>query len=136
MYGARIKDQALNLMDYFAPRYQREYPRIVECLLKDRDGLLTFYGYPHEHRQSLKTTYPIESIFSPVRLRTNAPPTGSVDKVTSTRKSRLLELCFILYPLNSGGFPAAGFYARLSITSYLEVFQHSPTVGIITDGDI
>jgi transposase-like protein len=59
MYGARTKDQALNLMDDFARRYQKEYPRAVECLLKDRDSLLAFYAYPHEHWQSLKTTNPI-----------------------------------------------------------------------------
>lgn len=72
MYGAYTKDQALNLMDDFAKRYRREYPRAVECLLKDQDSLLTFHAYPREHWQSLKTTNPIESIFSPVRLRTNA----------------------------------------------------------------
>jgi len=59
-------------MDNFAKRYQAEYPRAVECLLKDRDVLLTYFDYPAAHWQSIKTTNPIESIFSPVRLRTNA----------------------------------------------------------------
>jgi putative transposase len=60
------------LIDNFAKRYQAEYPRAVECLLKDRDVLLTYFDYPAAHWQSIKTTNPIESIFSPVRLRTNA----------------------------------------------------------------
>ncbi|MBD3169532.1 MAG: hypothetical protein GF307_08620 [candidate division Zixibacteria bacterium] len=40
--------------------------------MKDRDVLLTYYSYPREHWQSLKTSNPIESIFAPVKLRTNA----------------------------------------------------------------
>lgn len=72
MYGAPTKNDAYILIDAFAERYSRDYPRAVECLLKDRDKLLTFYSYPREHWASIKTTNPIESIFSPVRLRTNA----------------------------------------------------------------
>jgi transposase-like protein len=72
MYGASTRDQALVLIDNFTKRYQAEYPRAVECLLKDRDVLLTYFDYPAAHWQSIKTTNPIESIFSPVRLRTNA----------------------------------------------------------------
>jgi putative transposase len=72
MYHAFTKKQALALMDDFAARYGAEYPRGVECLLKDRDTLLTYYSYPREHWQSLKTTNPIESIFSSVKTRTNA----------------------------------------------------------------
>ena len=72
MYHAFTKKQALALMDDFAASYGAEYPRAVECLLKDRDTLLTYYSYPREHWQSLKTTNPIESIFASVKLRTNA----------------------------------------------------------------
>lgn len=36
------------------------------------DTPLTYYSYLREHWQSLKTTSSIESIFSPVKLRTNA----------------------------------------------------------------
>ena len=72
MYGAFTREGAETLIDAFARRYTREYPRAVECLVKDRQALLTFYSYPREHWQSIKTTNPIESIFSPVRLRTNA----------------------------------------------------------------
>jgi putative transposase len=59
-------------MERFAENYEVEYPRAVECLLKDRDALLTYYSYPREHWQSLKTSNPIESIFAPVKLRTSA----------------------------------------------------------------
>ena len=72
IYATFTREQADTLIDAFAQRYGREYPRAVECLIKDREALLAFYSYPREHWQSIKTTNPIESIFSPVRLRTNA----------------------------------------------------------------
>ena len=72
MYDATTKDQAETLMAQFADLYGRDYPRAVECLLKDQDALLTYFDYPREHWVSLKTTNPIESIFATVKLRTNA----------------------------------------------------------------
>ena len=72
MYDATTRDQAETLMAQFADLYSCEYPRAVECLLKDQDALLTYFNYPQEHWVSLKTTNPIESIFATVKLRTNA----------------------------------------------------------------
>ena len=72
MYNAMTKDENLALMKSFADTYGREYPRGVECLLKDQDALLTFYDYPQEHWVSIKTSNPIESVFAIVKLRTNA----------------------------------------------------------------
>jgi transposase-like protein len=42
----------------------------VTCLLKDRDALLTFYDFPAEHWDHLRTSNPIESVFATVRHRT------------------------------------------------------------------
>ena len=61
-------DQAL---DHFLLSYEAKYPKASECLRKDRDVLLTFYDFPAEHWQHIRTTNPIESTFSTVRLRTN-----------------------------------------------------------------
>jgi len=72
MYYAAAKEKTLDLMDQFADRYRKNYPRAVECLLKDKDSLLTYFNYPRPHWVSLKTTNPIESIFASVKLRTNA----------------------------------------------------------------
>lgn len=72
MYYAAAKENTLDLMDQFADRYRKNYPRAVECLLKDKDSLLTYFNYPRPHWVSLKTTNPIESIFASVKLRTNA----------------------------------------------------------------
>jgi putative transposase len=48
------------------------YDRASDCLADDVDRCLTFYQFPEAHWTHLRTTNPIESIFAPVRLRTNA----------------------------------------------------------------
>jgi len=42
------------------------------CLERDWEDFITFYSFPEEHWVHLRTSNPIESIFSGVRLRTNA----------------------------------------------------------------
>jgi transposase-like protein len=41
----------------------------VNCLVKDRDVLLTFYDFPATHWQHIRTSNPIESTFATIRLR-------------------------------------------------------------------
>lgn len=55
----------------FVEMFKAKYPKAVECLVKDRQVLLTFYSFPAEHWAHLRTTNPIESTFSTVRLRTH-----------------------------------------------------------------
>ncbi len=54
----------------FAEKYGTEYEKAVTCLVKDRDALLTFYDFPAEHWDHLRTSNPIESVFATVRHRT------------------------------------------------------------------
>jgi len=54
----------------FAQKYAAKYGKAVACLTKDRDALLTFYDYPAEHWDHLRTSNPIESVFATVRHRT------------------------------------------------------------------
>ena len=54
----------------FAEKYAAKYEKAVSCLLKDRDALLTFYDFPAEHRDHLRTANTIESVFATVRHRT------------------------------------------------------------------
>ena len=42
----------------------------MTCLVKDRGALLTFYDFPAEHWDHLRTSNPIESVFATVRHRT------------------------------------------------------------------
>jgi putative transposase len=44
----------------------------AETVLRDWEDFVTFYAYPKEHWVHLRTSNPIESIFSGVRLRTDA----------------------------------------------------------------
>jgi putative transposase len=54
----------------FAEKYGPKYEKAVTCLIKDRDALLTFYDFPAEHWDHLRTSNPIESVFATVRHRT------------------------------------------------------------------
>ena len=54
----------------FAEKYGAKYDKAVTCLLKDRNALLTFYDFPAEHWDHLRTSNPIESVFATVRHRT------------------------------------------------------------------
>ena len=58
---------------YVAELMGRDQRAAAETVLRDWDDFVTFYHYPEEHWIHLRTTNPIESIFSSgVRLRTNA----------------------------------------------------------------
>ena len=48
------------------------YDRAAACPENDLDRCLLFYPFPEAHWSHLRTTNVIESVFSPVRLRTNA----------------------------------------------------------------
>ena len=54
----------------FTKKYGAKYEKAVTCLAKDRDALLTFYDFPAEHWDHLRTSNPIESVFATVRHRT------------------------------------------------------------------
>ena len=54
----------------FAEKYGAKYGKAVACLAKDREALLTFYDFPAEHWDHLRTANPIESVFATVRHRT------------------------------------------------------------------
>jgi putative transposase len=54
----------------FSEKYGAKYEKAVDCLVKDRDTLLTFYDFPAEHWDHLRTSNPIESVFATVRHRT------------------------------------------------------------------
>ena len=70
IYEAETKADAEKAFDLFAKTHEAKYPKAVECLVKDRGSLLTFYDFPAEHWRHIRTTNPIESTFATVRLRT------------------------------------------------------------------
>jgi transposase-like protein len=54
----------------FEAAYGAKFGKAVAKLTDDLDELLTFYDFPAEHWQHLRTTNPIESTFATVRHRT------------------------------------------------------------------
>ena len=73
MYEAPTQKECEELRDqYVAELTGRDQRAAAETVLRDWDDFVTFYHYPKEHWIHLRTTNPIESIFSGVRLRTNA----------------------------------------------------------------
>ena len=70
IWQADTKRDAKKAFDTFVQTYEAKYPKAAACLEKDRDELLTFYAFPAQHWQSLRTTNPIESTFATIRHRT------------------------------------------------------------------
>lgn len=70
IWMAETRARADKAFDLLVATYRAKYPKAAECLLKDRDVLLTFYDFPAEHWSHIRTTNPIESTFAGVRLRT------------------------------------------------------------------
>jgi putative transposase len=70
IWMADSRAEAEKNFDAFIRTYEAKYPKAAECLNKDRGALLTFYDFPAEHWRHIRTTNPIESTFSTVRLRT------------------------------------------------------------------
>jgi putative transposase len=69
VYLAESRAEAEKAFGLFVSTYEAKYPKATECLRKDKDVLLTFYEFPAEQWLHIRTTNPIESVFSTVRLR-------------------------------------------------------------------
>ena len=67
---AEDRDHAVAAAKAFDAEFRKKWPKAADKLRDDRDRLLTFYDFPAEHWIHLKTSNPIESTFSTVRLRT------------------------------------------------------------------
>ena len=70
IWQADIRAAAETPMDIFSEKYGAKYEKAVTCLTKDREALLTFYDFPGDHWDHLRTGNPIESVFATVRHRT------------------------------------------------------------------
>ncbi|EPS74261.1 transposase, partial [Genlisea aurea] len=64
------KKNALKAYKKFIDFFKTKYPKATECLEKDKEKLLTFYDFPAENWQHIRTSNPIESTFATVRHRT------------------------------------------------------------------
>src|SRR5215210_6195250 len=67
---AEDRQHATKAVNAFAHEFGGKWPKAVAKIVDDVEPLLAFYDFPAEHWIHLKTTNPIESTFSTVRLRT------------------------------------------------------------------
>jgi putative transposase len=70
IWMAETRKRADVAFDQFVTNYGAKYPKATECLAKDRDALLAFYGFPAEHWIHIRSSNVIESSFATVRHRT------------------------------------------------------------------
>lgn len=70
IYNAEDRDHAEGAVKDFGRVYGAKWPKAVKKITDDVDELLAFYDFPAEHWVHLRTTHPIESTFSTVKLRT------------------------------------------------------------------
>jgi len=70
IWQAETRKDANTAFDLFIETFEAKYPKATECLIKDREELLTFYNFPAQHWQSIRTSNPIESAFATIRHRT------------------------------------------------------------------
>jgi len=70
IWMAETRENAEQAFDLFIKTYELKYPKAAQCLEKDRAELLAFYDFPADHWSHIRTSNPIESTFSTIRLRT------------------------------------------------------------------
>jgi putative transposase len=67
---AQTRENAEQAFDLFIKTYELKYPKATHYLEKDREELLDFYDFPADHWPHIRTSNPIKSTFSTIRLRT------------------------------------------------------------------
>jgi len=82
--NAETKKEAEQGIKVFKVDYEAKHPKAVASLTKNQDALLTFYEFPAEHWNHIRTGNPIESAFATVRLRQR------VTKGAGSRRKALL----------------------------------------------
>jgi putative transposase len=90
---AENKDEAKKAIEAFCGEFGVKWPKASEKIASDKEALLAFYDYPAEHWVHLRTSNPIESVFAPVRARTD---------VTKGPGSRQAGLAMIFKLMESG----------------------------------
>lgn len=61
--GAVLRFVRGSISHFARHKYEAKYPKAVDCLTKDRDALLTFFDFPAEHWDHLRTSNPIENAY-------------------------------------------------------------------------
>jgi len=91
IWMAPTREEAHSAFDRALLRFEPKYPGAMARLRKDRDELLAFYDFPAEHWVHIRTTNPIESTFSTVRLRSRRSRNCGSRETTLAMVYKLLE---------------------------------------------
>jgi len=70
IWMAETNAQALVVFEKSVATFGANYPKGVECLVKDREALLAVYEFPAEHWIHIRTSNAIKSTFATLRHRT------------------------------------------------------------------
>lgn len=70
IYNAEDRGHAQKAIKEFARTYSTKWSKAIAKITDDVEELLAFYDFPAEHCIHLRTTNPVESTFSSVKLRT------------------------------------------------------------------
>jgi transposase-like protein len=90
IYGAESRTVALEAVKRFADEFAA-FPKATKKITGQLDVLLAFFDYPLEHWIHLRTTNPIESTFSTVRLRTKVTRGAGSRKAGLAMAYKLLD---------------------------------------------
>jgi transposase-like protein len=93
MMRAETEADAERSMASFEKLYSDKYPKAVECLTKSWQELTTFFHYPAQHWQHIRTTNPIESSFATVKLRTKVTKGAGSKETAAVMAFKLLNEC-------------------------------------------
>jgi len=89
---APTRGEAEQEMARFEADYGVKYPKAVTSLKRDQEKLLTFYDFPAQHWKHIRTSNPIESSFSTVRLRQRVTKGPGSRKRGLTMAYKLLQM--------------------------------------------
>ena len=90
--NAATTEAADEHLDTFDATVSQKHDTAVKCLPKARDNLLTFFDFPTEHWKHLRTSNPIESAFSTVRLRQRVTKGAGTRTKALTMAFKLLDM--------------------------------------------
>lgn len=90
IYGAKGRTDALAAVKDFSDTFA-DFPKATAKIAGEIDQLLAFYDFPAEHWVHLRTTNPIESTFSTVRLRTRVTRGPGSRKAALAMAYKLLD---------------------------------------------
>ncbi|MFN7905482.1 MAG: IS256 family transposase [Pseudobdellovibrionaceae bacterium] len=93
MMMASTAADAKKSKESFEKLFSDKYPKAVDCLNKNWSELTTFFSYPSQHWQHIRTTNPIESAFATVKLRTKVTKGAGSKETATVMAFKLLDEC-------------------------------------------